>query len=117
MLRHVGVPDRQARSPPLEKGKNPAIVNLSSISGDAASANSPAGATAKAPGDAGHCCGVDVGDETRGPHLNDGAAAHLLGRIAQPEEIAQAMLFLLSPEAGFITGTELVVDDGFLRKK
>ena len=44
-------------------------------------------------------------------------AAHLTGRIARPDEIAQAMLFLLSPEASFITGTELIVDGGFLRKK
>ncbi len=44
-------------------------------------------------------------------------AAHLLGRMADPAEIAQAILFLLSPDASFITGTELVVDGGFLRKK
>jgi NAD(P)-dependent dehydrogenase (short-subunit alcohol dehydrogenase family) len=43
--------------------------------------------------------------------------AHLLGRIAQPEEVAEAILFLLSPDASFITGTELVVDGGFMRKK
>jgi NAD(P)-dependent dehydrogenase (short-subunit alcohol dehydrogenase family) len=44
-------------------------------------------------------------------------AAHLLGRMARPQEIAEAMLFLLSPDASFITGTELLVDGGFLRKK
>jgi NAD(P)-dependent dehydrogenase (short-subunit alcohol dehydrogenase family) len=47
----------------------------------------------------------------------EAGAAHLLGRIARPQEIAEAMLFLLSPGAAFITGTELVVDGGFLRKK
>lgn len=43
--------------------------------------------------------------------------AHILGRIARPNEIAQAMVFLLSDSARFITGTELVVDGGFLRKR
>jgi NAD(P)-dependent dehydrogenase (short-subunit alcohol dehydrogenase family) len=45
------------------------------------------------------------------------ASAHILGRMAEPGEIAQAMIFLLSDKARFITGTELVVDGGFLRKK
>ncbi|WDS34673.1 SDR family oxidoreductase [Pseudoxanthomonas sp.] len=36
----------------------------------------------------------------------------LLGRMAKPEEVASAALFLLSDEASFITGTELFVDGG-----
>lgn len=54
----------------------------------------------------------------------DGAAiraraedAHILGRIAQPNEIANATIYLLSDAARFITGTELIVDGGFLRKR
>lgn len=35
---------------------------------------------------------------------------HPCGRIGQPDDIAQAVLFLASRQAGFITGTELVVD-------
>ena len=35
-----------------------------------------------------------------------------LGRIAQPEDIANAALFLLSDEASFITGSVLLVDGG-----
>jgi len=35
-----------------------------------------------------------------------------LGRFGAPEEIAAAALFLLSSEASFVTGTELVVDGG-----
>jgi 3-oxoacyl-[acyl-carrier protein] reductase len=36
-----------------------------------------------------------------------------LGRNAEPEEIADAILFLLSDEARFINGTQLVVDGGY----
>lgn len=39
--------------------------------------------------------------------------AHLLGRIAEPDEIAAAALFLLSPDASFVTGTDLLVDGGY----
>lgn len=35
------------------------------------------------------------------------------GRIAQPEEIAHAILFLASDDAGYATGTDLLVDGGF----
>jgi NAD(P)-dependent dehydrogenase (short-subunit alcohol dehydrogenase family) len=37
-----------------------------------------------------------------------------LGRSAQPHEIAPAALFLLSPAAGYVTGTTLAVDGGYL---
>lgn len=43
--------------------------------------------------------------------------AHILGRIARPEEVAEAILFLLSDAASFITGEELFVDGGFMRKR
>jgi dihydroanticapsin dehydrogenase len=44
------------------------------------------------------------------------AARHPLGRFAQPEEIAQAVLFLASAEASFITGAALPVDGGYTAK-
>jgi NAD(P)-dependent dehydrogenase (short-subunit alcohol dehydrogenase family) len=39
--------------------------------------------------------------------------AHLLGRIAQPSEIASAAVFLLSDDASFVTGSDLLVDGGY----
>lgn len=43
-------------------------------------------------------------------------AKYPMGRLAEPREIAQAALFMLSDESSFVTGTELVVDGGFLAK-
>jgi NAD(P)-dependent dehydrogenase (short-subunit alcohol dehydrogenase family) len=37
---------------------------------------------------------------------------YAMKRIADPLEIAQAILFLTSPESSFVTGAALAVDDG-----
>ena len=44
--------------------------------------------------------------------LRDQAAMHLTNRLASPEEIAAAILFLASPDASFITGVALPVEGG-----
>ena len=38
-----------------------------------------------------------------------------IGRMAEPEEIANLALYLCSPEAGFITGCDYPIDGGFTR--
>jgi NAD(P)-dependent dehydrogenase (short-subunit alcohol dehydrogenase family) len=42
------------------------------------------------------------------------ASMHPMGRVARPEEIADAVLFLCSDRASFITGHTLVIDGGFV---
>lgn len=42
------------------------------------------------------------------------AARTPMGRLARPEEIAQAIAFLISEQSSFITGTTLSVDGGWL---
>ena len=55
--------------------------------------------------------------ERVGLSLDDFIAAeapkHLLNRIGSPREVAQAILFLASDDASFITGTHLMVDGGY----
>jgi NAD(P)-dependent dehydrogenase (short-subunit alcohol dehydrogenase family) len=43
--------------------------------------------------------------------------AHVLGRMATPEEVANAAVFLASAEASFMTGSALFVDGGFMIKR
>jgi len=47
--------------------------------------------------------------------LDASKAMHALGRIGKPEDIAQAILFLLSPQNNWITGQVLAVDGGLSR--
>lgn len=41
-------------------------------------------------------------------------AAHPIGRVGRPEEIGAAIAFLVSDDAAFMTGSELVVDGGYI---
>jgi NAD(P)-dependent dehydrogenase (short-subunit alcohol dehydrogenase family) len=46
----------------------------------------------------------------------DLVARQPLGRLATPREVADAMLYLASDQAAFITGTDLVIDGGILAR-
>jgi NAD(P)-dependent dehydrogenase (short-subunit alcohol dehydrogenase family) len=53
----------------------------------------------------------DVGEFWR-----QAANSEPMGRNAQPEEIANAILFLASDEASFVTGCPVIVDGGYLSR-
>lgn len=43
-------------------------------------------------------------------------AQHPAGRVGRPEDIAEAVGFLVSEAAGFVTGAEFIIDGGMTRK-
>ena len=55
--------------------------------------------------------GLDIEEENR-----RASAMHLLNRQGKPEEVAAAAAFLASDDASFITGSDLLVDGGYLAK-
>lgn len=46
-------------------------------------------------------------------YLRDFIAKHPIGRLGEPIDIAQGMLYLASDESKFVTGTQLAIDGGY----
>jgi NAD(P)-dependent dehydrogenase (short-subunit alcohol dehydrogenase family) len=57
---------------------------------------------------------IDVHPET--PLRPEDHAQHPAGRVGRPEDVASLAAYLMSAEAGFITGANFVVDGGMTRK-
>jgi NAD(P)-dependent dehydrogenase (short-subunit alcohol dehydrogenase family) len=55
---------------------------------------------------------IAASGQSREDYLRALCEEHPMGRIGTPEEVANAVLFLASDEASFITGAEIAVDGG-----
>ncbi|MDB5826133.1 MAG: fabG 15 [Variovorax sp.] len=129
-----------AAMPLLEKSKSAAIVTISSVSGrEIDFAAGPYGAFKAAivhytQGLAYQLAGKHIRANTVSPgntyfpggvwnqieqgnptFYKEALGMNPMGRMATPQEIANAAVFLCSPAASFITGTNLVVDGGLTK--
>jgi NAD(P)-dependent dehydrogenase (short-subunit alcohol dehydrogenase family) len=52
---------------------------------------------------------------TENPQMRERlVASHPLGRIAEPEEVADAIVYLATSKSSYVTGIALPVDGGYL---
>lgn len=56
---------------------------------------------------------IDAYGKPREQSMREWEAAHPIGRMGSPEEVAKAVLFLASDESSFTTGALLMVDGGY----
>jgi 3-oxoacyl-[acyl-carrier protein] reductase len=121
----------QAVIPQMQKNKYGRIVNISSIRGFYATSGSAAYSASKAAiiaitSTLAKQFAPDIFVNAVAPGFTDTPIAqtwneqvkvqaknNLLNRVAQPEEIAEAILFLASDKASFITGQTILVDGGY----
>ena len=51
------------------------------------------------------------------PKIYEGALSQCaIGRMGEPEEVARVVVFLASPAASLVTGTNIVADGGFTKR-
>lgn len=138
---NVGAMFLTAKHALLARSDRVAIVNMASISGHVASPDYPAFVTTKAAVEsftfalAGEVAGRGIRVNAVAPGwvaagftraaletatdsealLPAARRAHVPGRMAEPAEIAKAILWLASPKASFVTGETLFVDGGLMR--
>lgn len=60
--------------------------------------------------------GEILSEEELAEHRADWGSRHALGRIGQPNEVAQVVMFLASDHASFMTGETVCVDGGLMAK-
>ncbi len=127
----------QSAVPHLEKTKG-SIVTVSSVTGTRAFPNLMAYCVSKAAVDQlTRCAALDLAEkgirvnavnpgvvrtnlhrrggmdeESYGRFLEHSKTTHPLGRVGEPEEIANAILYLASDEAGWVTGVTFNIDGG-----
>ncbi len=57
---------------------------------------------------------MGFGIEDMNKIMEENAKLYPLGRVGEPEDIANGILYLASDESSFVTGINLVLDGGFL---